>query len=183
MKTKVAVLLIILAMTTSAMALGDLSIGPFFGMNIPIANKDAKSGSMSGFQAKFSPITFVAGGLHFQSRNFGDPSKEFFYGSDTKDGGKISSIGFDLYLGKTSGVGPNFYFIGSVGSYKWKRDNQSDISKTSYSFGPGLEIVLPVKIGIEGRALLEIVPTGEKGSWKNFVWFIGANYHFGLGIL
>ena len=181
MKAKVAVVLFLLALSSSALAVGDIAIGPFFGMNMPLANKDAKSGSMFGFQAKFSPIPFVAGGLHFQSRKFGDPSETFFYGSDTKDGGKISSVGFDLYLGKTSGVGPNFYFMGSIGSYSWKRDNQEKVSKTSYAVGPGLEIVLPVKVGIEGRALFEVVPTGDKGSWKNILWFLGVNYHLGLG--
>jgi hypothetical protein len=181
MKTKVVILLIVLTMASTAMAIGDISIGPFYGMTIPIANDDIKSGGLFGIQAKFSPAPFFAAGLHFQSRKFGDPSEEFLHGTDTKDGGKLSSFGMDAYIGKTSGIGPNFYFMASFGSYKWKRDNQEDISKMAYAFGPGMEIVLPMNLGIEGRGMLEIVPTGDKGSWKSFMWFIGLNYHFGLG--
>ena len=181
MKTKILAIFLAIALTSSAFAVSDIAIGPFFGMNIPIANKDAKSGSMFGLQARFSPMPLVAIGGHFQSRKFGDPSEDFFYGSDTKDGGKISSIGLDAYIGKTAGTGANIYFMASLGSYKWKRDNQADVSKMAYQFGPGLEIVLPMGIGIEGKALLEVAPTGNSGSWKNFIWSVGANYHFGLG--
>jgi opacity protein-like surface antigen len=184
MKTKLLALLIAIAFSSTAFAIGgDIAIGPFFGMSIPIVNKDIKSGSTFGIQARFAPLSFVAVGAHYQSRKFGDPSKNFFYGSDTKDGGSASSIGFDGYLGKTSGTGVNIYLMGSIGSYSWTRDNQAKVSKTAYAVGPGVEIVLPlpVKIGLEGKALMEIVPTGNSGSWKNFVWTIGANYHFGLG--
>ncbi len=183
MKTKLAVGLIVLALASSALALGDISIGPYYGMNIPIVNEEIKSGGMFGIQAKFAPISFLAAGLHFQSRNYGDPSAELFYGSDTKDGGKLQSFGMDAYLGKTSGIGPNFYLMASIGSYKWTRDNMEDISKTAYAFGPGVEIVLPINLGIEGRGMLEVVPTGDKGSWKSFMWFIGLNYHIGLGAM
>jgi hypothetical protein len=181
MKTKVAIMLIVLSMASSALALGDISIGPFYGMNIPVANDDAKSGGMFGIQAKFAPASFFAAGLHFQSRKLGDPSEDLFLGSDTKDGGKLTSLGMDAYIGKTSGIGPNFFFVASYSSYKWKRDNQEDVSKSAYAFGPGMEIVLPMNIGIEGRGMFEIVPTGDKGSWKSILWFVGLNYHLGLG--
>jgi hypothetical protein len=183
MKSKVAILLIVLTMASTALAIGDISIGPFYGMSIPIANDNIKSGGMFGVQAKFAPAPFFAAGLHFQSRKFGDPSQTLFYGSDTNDGGKVSSFGMDAYIGKTSGIGPNFYFMASFGSYKWKRDNMEDISKMAYAFGPGMEIVLPMKLGIEGRGMLEVVPTGDKGSWKSFMWLIGLNYHIGLGVM
>jgi hypothetical protein len=183
MKTKATILLIVLAMASSALAIGDISIGPFYGMSTPIANDNIKSGGMFGVQAKFAPTSFFAAGLHFQARKFGDPSQDLFYGSDTKDGGKVTSFGMDAYIGKTSGIGANPYFMASFGSYKWKRDNMEDISKMAYAFGPGLEVVLPMKLGIEGRGMLEITPTGDKGSWKSFIWFIGLNYHIGLGVM
>ena len=181
MKVKLFVLLIVIAMSTSAFAVSDISIGPIFGMNVPLVNKDAKSGSMIGFQAKYSPIPMFAIGAHYQDRKFGDPSEEFFYGTDTKDGGSIASLGVDAYFGKTSGTGVNFYLMGSLGTYKWKRENQDEVSKATYSIGPGLEIVLPMKLGIEGRAMFDIAPTGESGSWKALLWFVGVNYHMGLG--
>ncbi len=181
MKVKLPALLILLALAASAHALSDISVGPFFGMNMPLANKDAKSGSLIGFQAKYSPIAFFAVGGHYQGRKYGDPSEDFFYGPDTKDGGSVTSLGIDAYLGKTSGTGVNFYLVGSLGSYKWKRENQGEISKTTYSFGPGLEVVLPMKLGIEGRAMFDIAPTGESGSWKALLWFVGVNYHIGIG--
>jgi hypothetical protein len=181
MRTKMAILLIVLTMASTALAIGDISVGPFYGMNIPVGNDAIKSGGVFGIQAKIAPTPFFAAGLHFQSRKFGDPSETFFYGTGTRDGGKLSSFGMDAYLGKVNGIGPNFYFMASFGSYKWKRENQDEISKMAYAIGPGMEFVLPMKLGIEGRAMIEIVPTGDKGSWKNFVWFIGLNYHLGLG--
>lgn len=181
MKTKLLAISMLLAISASAHAISDISIGPLFGMNMPLANKDAKSGTMIGFQAKYSPLAFLAVGAHYQGRKFGDPEEEFFYGTDTKDGGDVTSLGIDAYLGKTSGTGINFYLMGSLGTFKWKRENQEDISKTTYSFGPGLELVLPMKLGIEGRAMFDIAPTGESGSWKSLLWFVGVNYHIGLG--
>ncbi len=187
MKTQLAVLFVVAMMVPSAFAIGDITVGPYFGMAVPLANDDAESGALYGFQARVSLIPGLSIGGHYQSRGYGNPSQTFFEGTpqeftDEKDGGDVTSIGLDAYFGKAGGMpGLNFYFMGSYGTYKWKRDNQDEISKTAFAVGPGVELVLPMKVGIEGRALIEVAPTGESGSWKSFLWFVGINYHIGLG--
>lgn len=187
MKTQLTVLLVVAMMAPGAFAIGDIAIGPYFGIAMPLANDDAKSGALYGLQARVSLIPGLSIGGHYQSRGYGNPSQTFFEGTpqeftDEKDGGNVTSIGLDAYLGKTGGApGMNFYFLGSYGTYKWKRDNLDDVSKTAFAIGPGIELVLPMKVGIEGRAMLEIAMTGESGSWKSFLWFVGLNYHIGLG--
>jgi len=186
MKTKLAAFLIIL-IAAPAFAIGDIAVGPFYGMAIPVANDQVKTGSMYGVQARVGLIPMLSLGAHFHSRAFGNPSFTFFEGEPFEetmetDGGKVSSLGVDAYLGKSGGgPGMNFYFMGSFGTYKWTRENQADQSKTAFAIGPGLEFVLPMKLGIEGRAMFEVASTGDEGSWKNVLWFVGVNYHLGLG--
>lgn len=186
MKIKLAAFLIVL-IAVPAFAIGDIAVGPFYGMTIPIVNDQVKSGSLFGVQGRVSLIPMLSIGAHFHSRTFGNPSYTFFEGTPNEttmetDGGKVSSLGVDAFLGKTGGgTGMNFYFMGSFGTYKWTRDNQEDQSKTAFAIGPGLEFVLPMKIGIEGRAMFEVASTGNDGTWKNVLWLVAVNYHIGLG--
>jgi hypothetical protein len=99
----------------------------------------------------------------------------------SSDGGGVTSFGVEALIGNTGGgPGPHFYWALGLSSYKWSRDGQDDLTEMGYHLGPGLEIVLPANIGIEGRAKFEIVPTDGGGSRKNILIFIGANYHIGL---
>jgi len=190
MKTKLAVLTVLLFLSPTVYALTDIAVGPYGGMSFPVANDDAKSGPMYGAQARVSLMSMISLGAHFRTTQFGNPSQTFFSGfpdiqevTMEKDGGDVSEFGFDLYLGGVGAgmTGGNFYLMGSIGSYKWSRDYvQKDVTKAVYSFGPGFEYVLPMKLGIEARTLFEIVPNGDGGSWKNAIWLIGANYHINI---
>jgi hypothetical protein len=186
MRARVFIGLVLLsALAGPAYGIVDLSAGPYFGMTVPIVNDDAKRGSMFGLQARVSVLSFLAVGAHFQSGSFGNPEETFFAGTPgevtlEKDGGDLTTFAADVFLGGSGGTpGISFYMVGSIGTYKWKRDNVDEVSEISYAVGPGLEMVLPFGLGIEGRAMFEVVPKGDDGSFKNFLWFIGANYHFG----
>lgn len=187
MKVKLVTALIVLTLAQISLAIGDISVGPFYGMAVPIKNDLVKTGPMYGVQAKLSLFPMLAIGAHYSSRSYGNPSQVFFEGQPIEvtmeiDGGDVQSLGAEAYLGKGGGMpGLNFYFIGSVSTYKWKRDGLADISKSAFAVGPGAEIVLPMKLGIEGRALVEVASTGHDGSWKSLLWFVGINYHLGLG--
>ena len=178
---KLLLMLLLPAMTGSAWALTDISVGAFGGLNTPIVQDDAKSGSGFGLKAKISPSPMLAGAVFFESRSFGDPELTVQGETMSSDGGKVTAFGAEALIGNTGGgPGPHFYWAIGLGSYKWTRDGYDDVSKVGYHLGPGFEIVLPVKIGIEGRAKFEIVPTDGGGSRKNILIFVGANYHFGL---
>ncbi len=183
---KLLLMLFFLAMTGSAWALTDISIGAFGGLNTPIVQDDAKLGNGFGLKARVSPSPMIGGALFFEMRSFGDPEltiREMTPQEVTmsSDGGKVTAFGVEALIGSTGGgPGPHFYWTIGLSSYKWTRDGHDDVSEIGYHLGPGVEIVLPANIGIEGRAKFEIVPTDGGGSRKNLLIFFGANYHFGL---
>ena len=185
MKVRILAALILVMSVGTAGAIVDISAGPYFGMSIPIVNDQAESGRLFGLQAKVSLLSFVAVGAHYSSSSLGEVEHTFFEGetdefTESIDGGDVSTFGVDAYVGFLSGVpGVKFYLMGSVESWKWKRDYTDDLSKTAFGVGPGLEVVLPVGIGLEGRGMFEVTPTDNGGSIKSFLWFVGANYHFG----
>ena len=185
MKVKILAALILVMSASTAGAIVDISAGPYFGMNIPIVNDQATSGSLWGLQAKVSLLHSVAVGAHYSSSSLGEVEHTFFEGepeefTDTLEGGDISSFGFDAYFGILSGVpGLKLYLMGSVASWKWERDYADEVSETAFDVGAGAEWVLPFGLGIEGRGTFEFAPTDNEGSIKSFLWFVGANYHFG----
>ena len=186
MRIHALVALIVLLSATSAGAIVDFSLGAFGGMDIPVTNDVAQSGPLFGIQGKVSFTPFLAVGAFYRAASYGDVEGTFFEGTDDEftssiPGGDGKSFGVDAYFGRVSGMpGANFYLYGSIGSYKWTRDNVEDVSELAFGLGLGAEVVLPFKLGIEGRGIFQVVPTENSGSVKSFLWFIGANYHFGL---
>ncbi len=185
MKTQTLAALILVMSVGTAGAIVDISAGPYLGMNIPIVNDQAERGRLFGLQAKFSLLSFVAVGAHYSSSSLGEVEHTFFEGepeefTESIDGGDVSTFGIDAYVGLLSAVpGVKLYLMGSIGSWKWERDYADEVAKTVFGVGPGLELVLPFGVGLEGRGMLEIVPTENGGSIKSALWFVGANYHFG----
>ena len=186
MNTKLKVLLLIFVLASFPKAQRDIAVGPYYGMAMPIVNDAAKSGMMFGIQGKVALIPMLSLGLHYSSRSYGNPSIIFHEGQPSEleleiDGGNVSAFGADLYLGKSGGLpGINFFMMGSFSTFKWTRDDYEDVSETAFLFGPGLEIVLPMKLGIEGRAMLEVASTGNDATYKAGLFFIGINYHLSL---
>ena len=174
-------LLLVLILSSTVWAQKDISVGPFGGVNVPIVQDDAKSGSDFGIKAKFSPMPMIAGAVFFEARTFGDPT--FMLGTTeyTTSGGNVTSFGAEALIGNTGGgPGPHFYWAIGISSYKWTRDNWEDVSKVAYHIGPGLEVGLPANVGVEIRGKFELVPTDNDGSRKNVIMLVGVNYHFGL---
>jgi hypothetical protein len=180
-------LITLLTASTAAAGVVDISVGAFGGMDIPTANDLATSGPLYGLQGKVSFTDFVAVGAFYRASSYGDIEETFLEGTpeeftETIPGGDSQSFGIDAYFGRVSGMpGANFYLYGSFGSFKWTRDNVEDVSEIAWGLGLGAEVVLPFKLGIEGRGIFQTVPTDGGGSVKSFIWFIGANYHFGMG--
>ena len=186
MKFGLLLTLVLVMSAGTAGAIVDISAGVFGGMDVPVVNDEAGSGALYGLQAKVTLLPFFALGGFYRASSYGEISETFFEGKadefiGTVDGGSASSFGLDAYLGTSPAIGGgvNVYLVGSVGSWKWTRDHRDDVSEIAFSVGPGVEIVLPFNVGVEGRALFQIVPTENSGSIKSFIWFVGANYHFG----
>jgi len=185
MKILSAVALMLVMSVGTAGAIVDLSAGAYYGMDIPVVNDQATSGGMFGLQAKVSLLHSLGLGVYYSSSSLGEVEKTFFEGdpdefTESIEGGDVTSYGLDAYLGVMSGVpGFKFYLVGSVGQWKWERDYTDEVSEVVWGIGPGMEFVLPFGLGIEGRGTFRIAPTDDDGSVKSFVWFVGANYHFG----
>ena len=177
--------IVLLAGAGTAGAIVDVTAGLYYGMDIPVVNDQATSGGMYGLQAKVSLLNSLGLGLYYTSSSLGEVERTFFEGEpeeyvDTLDGGDATSYGLDAYFGTMSFVpGIKFYLVGSVGQWKWERDYTEEVSEVVWGLGAGAEFVLPFGIGIEGRGTFRTVPTDGDGSIKSFVWWVGANYHFG----
>jgi len=184
MKVFVSALAILVLSAAAANAVLDVSVGPYYGMEIPVINDAAKSGGLFGVQAKVSLLSMLAVGAYYSSSSLGDVDNTFFEGdpdqfADTLPGGDVKSYGVDAYLGMFSGApGFKLYLMGGVGRWSWQRDFTEDRSEILWRVGPGAEIVLPMGLGIEGRGMFQVAPTDGGGSVKSAVWFVGVNYHF-----
>ncbi len=184
---KIVIVFLILAFFTPALyALDGFSIGPYYGYCFPVINDWAEPGSAYGINAKTSLMPFLGVGLYFNSRAYDDVELVYFDGepfgwTEYIDGGDVTSYGINLYLGKTGGMGLNYYAIGGIGSHKWKRDYKEEDSKVAYSLGLGLEYVLPMNLGIEARGIFEAASAGNKSMWRSAIASVGVNYHFKLG--
>lgn len=183
---KILPLLIVLFTTSGAMAITDISAGLYGGLNAPLVQQDAKTGMGFGLRVKVAPIPFIGGAAFYESRKFGDPEVKILEGTPNErtvktDGGKVTVMGIEALIGAPGGgIGPHFYWSFGLANYKWTRTGYSNLSKVGYHTGPGLEIVFPAGLGIGAQAKFEIVPTGNGGSRKNVLAFVGLNYHFGL---
>ncbi|UCE67407.1 MAG: hypothetical protein JSU85_05165, partial [Candidatus Zixiibacteriota bacterium] len=154
------VLLFILILSAPVWAQKDVSVGAFGGLNIPIVQEDAGSGSDFGVKAKFSPMPMIAGAAFFEARTFGDASITVGTTEYTTGGGNVTSFGVEALIGNTGGgPGPHFYWALGISSYKWTRDSWEDVSEVGYHIGPGIEMIFPANIGLEIRGKFEIVPT------------------------
>jgi hypothetical protein len=184
MKVKLLVAFFLVACVGNAGAVLDISAGPYFGMDIPVVNDRATSGSLYGLQAKVSLLSYLALGASYSSSSLGDVENTFFEGdpdefTESLPGGDVTAWGIDAYFGGMGGVpGFKLYIMGSVGGWTWERDFTDEVSEVAWRVGPGVEFVLPMGLGFEGRGMFQIAPTDGGGSIKSFVWFIGANYHF-----
>jgi hypothetical protein len=183
---KILPAIMVLLMAGSAFALTDLSAGIYGGINTPIIQQDAKTGTGFGFKVKFAPTPLLGAAAFFESRTFGDPQVKILEGTPQErtvktDGGKVTVLGLEGLIGATGGgIGPHFYWMVGLSNYKWTRTGYSNFSKVGYHTGPVLEIVLPGGIGIGGMAKFEVIPTTNNASRKNALVFVGVNYHFGI---
>lgn len=187
MKVSLLAVLILVTAVGSAGAVVDFSIGPYFGMDIPIVNDMATSGSLFGIQGKAALTRSLALGAYFDSSSLGEVEGILFEDdpdqfTDTLPGGDTKSFGLAAYLGRFAAApGFRMYFMGGVGTWKWQRDFTDDVSEIAWRFGPGAEVVLRNGLGIEARGMLQVVPLEDGGSVKSGIWFVGLNYHTGGG--
>lgn len=175
------------------------SLGAFGGLNFPIVQEDAKSGSVYGVKARIPVTSFLALEPNFTLLKNGDASQEVEGGwnaSMTHEGGKYTTFGLDIAIGSVLGYkGFGVYGIGGISSSKFAKKGIPDLSKSTYWFGLGLEYCFTdqISLDVRGKAMIfpykdEVTNSGNDvrksvgtGSRKNGIVTIGLNYYFGIG--
>jgi hypothetical protein len=174
-----AVCLLLLA-ATSAQA-QKLGAGIFVGMNIPVVQDDAGSGTVFGFRGQFQAIPLIRVEPHLSFIKNGDYDAPGIGGPFSLDGGKLTSFGLNGILGTPmGGPGLGIGLVAGIGSYKYKVEGYEDDTRVGYSGGLDLSLGLtgaPVKLN--GRGELLVLPLEDGGSRKHALLTVGAIYSFG----
>ena len=195
-KTIICVLVVSLFLLLPEANAFRFSVGGFGGLNYPVAQKDAKKGSLYGLKARIPFLSFLAVEPNFTHLKNGDGEVQVgepWNTTMTHEGGKYSSFGADLAFGGVSGYS-GFHAFGIVGiaSSKFEKKGIPDLTKSSYWFGLGLEFSFADKVSLEVRGKTLVFPYSESvtaasggvqpsgtGSRKNGVITFGINIYLG----
>jgi len=171
-------LLVLAASSAQAQKLG---AGVFVGMNVPVAQDDAGSGTVFGFRGQFQAIPMIRIEPHLSFLKNGDYDAPGIGGPFPYDGGKLTSFGINGILsGPMGGAGFGVGLVAGLGSYKYQVDGYEDDTRVGYSGGLDFSLGLtgaPVKLN--GRGELLVIPLEDGGSRKHVLLTVGAIYSFG----
>jgi hypothetical protein len=181
-RTSVLLLSFLLMAGAASDVLGSkIGLGGFAGMNIPIVQDDASSGTLFGFKGRFELLPNLGAEAFFTALDQGESSIEVWGKDMVVDAGSISSFGLNLILGSMSSEGgAHFHVAGGIASYSFNRDGVPDESRFGYNFGPGIEIGLG-KVSLEVSSRFHIITLDGGGSRKNLGVSGGLNYYFDFG--
>jgi opacity protein-like surface antigen len=182
MKKAVLVLVCLAVLVSAAQAVTPapkFGVGAFAGLNIPVIQKDQKSGTEFGFRARIAVLPFLVAEPNFTMTKWGKP--DAVDGVELGiDGSKVTSFGLTATLGfapGTLGVKP-FGIIG-IGSYKIKNDaTKFDESNIGFCGGFGIGIGVAPKIDIDVRGQAVVIPQADGGSKKGLSLTAGLGYSF-----
>ena len=193
MKHKTRWLLIamtLMLLNVSAMAFR-FSAGAYGGLNYPVAQQDAKSGSVFGLKLRVPLTSFLAFEPNYTHLKNGDGEVNVEDGWNTTmthEGGKYSTFGVDLALGGVSGFkGFHSYGLFGISSAKFAKQGIPDLTKSAYWVGLGLEFAFTDMISLELRGKTLIFPYKDEvkdngtGSRKNGIITAGLNVYFNTG--
>ena len=116
-----------LASSSSVALAGKFSIGAFGGLNIPLAQDDAKSGALYGAKGRILLLPYLGIEPYFALAKYGSKDAEVRGETFALEGGDITSFGADLVLGSMSGMGKTkFYGLVGINSNTYKREGIPD---------------------------------------------------------
>lgn len=188
-KVLLLALLLLLACGGSASAFR-FGVGGFGGLNFPVAQDDAQSGTVFGAKARLPIIPFIAVEPNFTLLQNGDATieiEDYGYGSMTLKAGKFTSFGADVVFGSIMGnTGLNVHGIAGISSSTYALDVDAipDVSGVTYWLGLGVEYGINQQVSLEFQGKLMVFPYddgGDTGSRKNGVVTAGINVYFGQG--
>lgn len=157
-------------------------LGGYGGVNVPIVQDDAGSGTVFGLRGQIQPVTLVRFEPFVAFLKNGEYDIPGIGGPFQGDGGKLNAFGLNAMLGTpmtTPGVGVSL--VAGIGSWKYDVDGYESETRVGYTGGVDLSFGVPNSpIAINGRAELLIIPQDGGGSRKHGLITIGAIYKLGL---
>ena len=169
----------------SAAQAGLLGIGitAFGGLNIPVAQVDAESGTVFGLRVPLQAISVLRiepwfgiakSGDYTIAPNIGPPGT--FAGPDIKSFGLNALIGTPM-----SAPGLSIAFVGGIGSHKVEFEDFPSDSRLGFNAGLDLGIGLgAAPLTLSGRGEVLVIPLEDGGSRKNVYLTAGLTYKFGI---
>ena len=167
------------ASSSSVALAGKFSVGAFGGLNIPLAQDDAKSGALYGAKGRILLLPYLGIEPYFAFAKYGGKDIEVRDTSFTGEGGDITSFGADLVLGSISGLGKTrFYALVGINSNSYKREGIPDETGLGLAFGTGVEFFPTEMVSLEFRAKYHPIKLGDGGR-VHLEISGGLNYYFG----
>jgi hypothetical protein len=176
----VTMLVLFLLGISSVASAGKFSIGGFAGLNVPVAQDDAKSGALFGAKARILLLPFLGIEPNFSFAKYEGKDVEVREKSYPGEGGDITSFGADIILGTMSSFSKmKFYGLAGISTNTYKREKVSDESGLGLAVGTGFEFFPTEILSIEIRAKYHSIKIGDGGR-PHLQLSGGLNYYFGI---
>jgi len=168
----------ILMMVSTASA-KKFSIGGFAGLNLPLAQQDAKSGALFGAKGRIPLLPFLAFEPNFCFAKYGGKNVDVRGKSYGQEGGDFTSFGVDLLIGLMSSMSKaKFYGLTGINSNTYKRKGFSNETGLGWTLGTGFEFLATEILSLEIRARYHAIKVKEGGK-AHLEVSGGLNYYFG----
>ena len=150
---------------------GDISVGVFGGLSIPVLQDVSTSsfspgdafgatGSQFGMRAAIHAIPVITFEPYYAKSKYKDRDETFGGITYTREGFDGKSYGLNGILGRPEGSGIHFFPYLGIGKTKLERTGE-EINKTAYNFGLGLGISPAPKLSVQVRGEFAMVATGD----------------------
>jgi hypothetical protein len=164
---------------SSVTTAGKFSIGAFGGMNIPIAQGDAKSGALFGAKGRIPLLPFLALEPNFVFAKYAGKNVDAREKSYPGEGGDITSFGADLLIGTMSGMSKmKFYGLTGINTNTYKRKGLSNKTGVGLTLGTGFEFFATEVLSLEIRTRYHAIKIDDGGR-PHLEISGGLNYCFG----
>jgi len=159
MKPRVLAGLLTLALVPAAAGAASLGLGVYGGVSFPLVYDTASQGPQYGLRAPIHLIPLLIVEPYFAKSALGDKDETFGGQTYTRSGPDVDTFGANALFNFGGSV--KFYPFLGIGSTTIKQSGSSDVTDTNLNFGVGLGFTPIPKLGVDLRAELNAVVTGD----------------------
>jgi hypothetical protein len=153
-----------------------VSLGVVGGINVPVVQDDASTGSLLGIRARVNPIPWLGAEVGYQHSNLGDAELTVDGYAGTLEGGTLSTLYVAAFLSGAGGPVALRPFVG-LADYRLKT-GETSLEPSDLGFLGGLELGFGTAVGVEVQvgARLDVMRLDAGGSRKYATVYVGASY-------